>query len=399
MSTATAEAPVETKTAESVKTEAVKADVKVETSPPAKSELITSLLRPNVQVKDPKTGAVVAETGKKTEIKPTDSAASTEVKTEIKGETKTQEQHFHDLRKAREADAAALKERDAELAKLREEHEILKKSVPADWTEKLSAAEKREQEAQKKAQELQEHLVAVDLKFDPEIQQMQRIIETSVRELAGYIIESGVPFAEVNAAIREWDEDQLYVWKENLSPGKKQLFDVAFSEAVRTDRDYQKKLANPKMTMEEIGKRRMAEQEKQTQDYFEGLRREKGVILTELESAQEIVKNDPALRAELETLIDRAARLNGEPMPPAQILRHLANAHVLARHFQRVENEKGVLAEKLAGVEKTLAERDAFIAKLSGSSPVPGSGTGTAASVDDKKALVNKLIRPTVSVG
>lgn len=392
MSTAIAEAPVEAKTAESVKTAEVKTDaktdVKVETPPPAKSELITSLLRPNVQVKDPKTGAVVAETGKKADV------------VEAKVETKTQEHNFAELRKAREAAEAlateretAIKAKEAELLALRTEYDTFKKSAPVDLTEKLTAVEKR-------AQELDAELRVSNLARHPDfVKKYHDGIKQQVDGMAGLLKAAGVEAKEIQEALGRWDTAKLAEWHDGMDAATRIRFQNLWGRAEELDNQRVAELQQADQTWEEITNQQKAQMEKQNTDYFEGLRREKGVIITELESAQEIVKNDPVLRAELETLIDRAARLNGEPMPPAQILRHLANAHVLARHFQRVENEKGVLAEKLAGVEKTLAERDAFIAKLSGSSPVPGLGTGTAASVDDKKALVNKLIRPTVSVG
>lgn len=361
-----------------------------------RASTVGSLLRPTV-IRDGITVVPPPKAPEPLKEVPKEAPKAAEVKKEEpkKEEPKAndQERNFAELRKAREADAALLKEREAELARVREEFETHKKQpVPKDFEEKLTKAEQR-------ALELQQKLVAYDLTQEPEFQRISASISEAIEELAGYIVESGVPAAEVEAAIKRWDEGQLYEWKESLTPGAKLRFDEAFSTAIRLDRERTKKLQNAPQTMAEIQKARAAEQEQSRKQYLDSLRGDTKSVLDELLEKQEIVKNDPALQAELSGLLERAAGLNGERVSTRKILSDLAGAHVLARHFQRVDKERGELAEKLAAAEKTLAEREEFIKNLDGSTPnISPTGAAKTTGKPDA-AFIDNLLHPVVKTG
>lgn len=385
MSTATAEAPV--------------IESKPTPTPEDRAATVASLLRPpvirdGIVVQPAKAPEPLKEVAKETPKE--EKAVVAEVKKE---ESKKEEakpdpkQSWEELRKGREAAEALAKQHEADLARTREEFETYKKQpVPKEYEEKLTKAEQR-------ALELQQKLVAYDLQHEPEFQRISTGIQEAVQELAGYIVESGIPVAEVNAAIARWDEGQLYEWKEQMAPGAKLRFDEAFSTAIRLDRERTKKIQNAPQTMAEIQKARAAEQEQARKQHMDGLRGETKSILDELLEKQEIVKGDPALQTELSSLLDRAAGLNGERMSTRQILQNLAQSHVLARHFQRVDKERGELAEKLAAAEKTLAEREEFIKNLDSSTPNI-SPTGTAkAPVKADAAFIDSILHPVVKTG
>ena len=75
----------------------------------------------------------------------------------------------------------------------------------------------------------------------------------------------------------------------------------------------------------------------------------------------------------------------------------VANAHVLSRHFQRVEKEKADLATELETTKKTLAERDEFNKSMNGSIPTPGPNGGGGGG-DDSGKLIDALISPKIRV-
>jgi len=302
-------------------------------------------------------------------------------------------QSWEELRKGREAAEALAKQHEADLLRTREEFETYKKQpVPKEYEEKLTKAEQR-------ALELQQKLVAYDLTQEPEFQRISSGIQEAVQELASYIVDSGIPVSEVNAAIARWDEGQLYEWKEQMTPGAKLRFDEAFSTAIRLDRERTKKMQNAPQTMAEIQKARAAEQEQARKQHMDTLRGDAKSVLDELLEKQQIVKEDPALQAEVSALLERATGLNGERVSTRKILSDLASAHVLARHFQRVDKERGELAEKLAAAEKTLAEREEFIKKLDSSTPNINPTGASKVSTKPDAAFIDSILHPVVKTG
>jgi hypothetical protein len=373
-------------------------EAKTVTPPPAeqKTALVESLLRPNVVVKDSK-GAVVGETKpKQPDAKPSEKPV--ESKSEEVKPTE-QELNFKALREKTEAVEKTAKEREEaiklrekELADLRAEYDTFKKNpIPKEFEEKLTAAEKR-------AQELDSQLRVAALSRHPEFQRKYNDgIKQQAEGMASMAKAIGIDPKEIQEALGRWDTTKFSEWFDAMDRPSQIRFQGFWGRAEQLDTERLMELENAEKTYGEMEKAQKSTMEKAQQDYVDGLRKEKTTILGELESSQELVKNDPALRAEIETLIDRAARLNGEPMQPGQILRSLANAHVLARHFERVSKEKADLSTELEGVKKTLAERDAFITKMNGGIPTPGP-TGEKPAGDEKKALLQKLFNPTVRI-
>jgi hypothetical protein len=383
MSTAIAEAP----------------PTEVKTEAPDKKALVSSLLRPTVTPKDSPAPVKAPET-KAEPVAKVESTKAEPVKSEPEKKPTEQEMNFAKLRESKEAAdklaaerEAAIKAKEEELGKLRTEYETFRKNpVPKEFEEKLTAAEKR-------AQELDAHLRVAALARHPDFQRKYNDgIKQQVDAMAAMMKQAGVEAPEIQTVLSRWDTTRMSEIHDSLDRPSQIRFAGLWSRAEELDNQRLAELADADRTYGEIEKQQKTAMEKAQADYIDGLKREKGAILTELEGSQEIFKNDPALRSEVEGLIDRAARLNGEPMTPGQILRSLANSHVLARHFERVQKEKGELADKLAATEKTLAERDEFIKKLNGSIPSPGESTGTATAGDEKKVLLSKLVHPTLSI-
>lgn len=389
MSTAILEPPV---------TEVVKTTPAAPVAPTAeqKAATVASLLRPSV-IKDgvlqtPKAPEPLKEVAKE-EVKAKETpVAEVKKEPEVKAPTDA-EKNFAALREKAEAAEKRALEHEARIKAITEEYETLKKQpVPAEFSEKLTKAEQR-------AQELQQKLVAYDITQEPEFQKISTGIQEAVQELAGYVVESGVPVAEVNAAIARWDEGQLFEWKEAMTPGQRLRFEEAFSTAIRLDRERTKKLQNPQATMEQMQKARQAEQEAARKSRSEKMRAEAKSVLDELLEKKHISEDDQDLKKEVSELLFRSVDGGEEKLSVREVFRTIAQGHVLGRHFQRVEKQRSELAEKLAAAEKTLAERDEFIKSLNGSEPSINPTNTTKASDKPSDGFINSLLRPVVKTG
>lgn len=373
MSTAIAEPPpavTETKPVETAVAEAAP-------TPAQQDAMVESILRPTV-----------AKIG---EAKPAPKVeAKTEaVKTEAKAEVKDVEKNWAELRAAREAAEKKASEHEARVKAITEEYETFKKNpVPKEVEERLTKSEQR-------ALELQKELQTANLARDPEFQQKYSVpIEAAVKRMSAAFLAAGADQKEINAAVANWNEQQFSDWMEAMPPAQRLQAQAAYMRAVELDAQRQHELSNAEQGYQELQKNRATEQEQATKKYMDGLRAEKKAILDELNATQPIFKDDPALQEEVTTLIDKAAGLNGERLTPGTILRSMAQSQVLARHFQRVDKERGEAVAKVADLEAQVKLRDEQIAALSSSSP--GINPTGAKEGVDADAIVNSILHPKI---
>jgi len=303
------------------------------------------------------------------------------------------EKNWAELRAAREAAEKLAKEREEELTRVRTEYETFKKNpVPKEFEEKLTAAEKR-------ALEMQERLRAADLAQDPEFQRKYaEPIQSSLELMRDAAVAAGVTPQEVTQAITAWDKSKFAEWLDAMPATEKMDFQAAYVRAVDLDRQRNHELKNASRAWEELSKTRQSEQERQQKLYLDSLRNETKSVLTELADSQEMFKNDPELQRETETLLNRAAGLDGERLPTKQILSNIAQAHVLARHFQRVDKELGESKAELEKLRKDLAERDAFIKGQNLAVPGINPTVVPSTSPGETQAMAAKFLRPIVRV-
>jgi len=358
MSTATIEPPVtEAKPAEVVPAQPTPAA-------PAKVD-VSAFLNPKV-VKD---GEVI--TPPPTPAKKQDAPAPAATPEPVAKPPSDQEVNFAKLREKAEKAEKKAQELEAQYQKALSDYEEYKKNpVPPEMVEKLTAAEKR-------AQELQQHLRTADLARDPEFQaKYAKGIEVSMKTMGEVLTGAGVDAADVKRAINSWDEDALATLAENLSPGQRLRFNAAYQKAVELDTQRTVELQDSDRTWGELQKQRQAAHEAQQKSYFDSLKNDRNSVISELLEQQAEVLKDEEVRKQTEQLLDRAAGLNGDKMQPKEVLKTLAATHVLAHHFKRVDAERTQLKEELEATKKTLAERDQFIAGLSGSTPSPSPTNG-----------------------
>lgn len=373
MSTAIAEPPpVETKTAE------VAVAVEAVSTPAQQDAVVETLLRPTV--------AKIGESkpASKVEAKPAEV-----VKTEVKDGKADVEKNWAELRAAREAAEKRAAEHEARVKTITEEYETFKKNpVPKEVEERLTKSEQR-------ALELQKELQTANLSRDPEFQQKYSVpIEAAVKRMSAAFLAAGVDQKEINTAVAQWNEQQFSDWMEAMPPAQRLQAQAAYMRAVELDAQRQHELSNAEQGWQELQKNRAAEQERSSKAYMDGLRTEKRAIMDELSATQPIFKEDPTLREEVETLIDKTAGLNGERLPPGAILRSMAQSQVLARHFQRVDKERGEAVAKVADLEAQVKLRDEQIAALSSSSP--GINPTGAKGGEDADATINALLHPKI---
>ena len=342
--------------------------------------LVQTLLRPTV-----------AKIG---EVKPPAQAKKEEVKKEeprAKVETDA-DRNFAALREKADAAEKRAIEHEARIKAITEEYETFKKQpVPKEFEERLTKAEQERANFQKELQ-------AAALARDPDFQQKYAVpIDGAIKRMSAAFVAAGADQKEVNAAIAQWNEGQFNDWMESMPATQKLQAQAAYMRAVELDTQRSAELANADQGWQELQKGRAAEQERATKQYMDGLRAEKKSIIEELMTTQPIFKDDPALQKEVETLIDETAGLNGTRRNPRQILESVAKSQVLARHFQRVDKERGEALAKVTELEAKLKERDDFIAAQSNSSPTINP-TGAKATQADTDAAVNALLHPKVRV-
>lgn len=370
MSTAIAEPPPE-----------VKSEVIV---PPAQdpAAIVDSLLKPKVTP-----GVTERVELKATEKVPDKAAEKVPEKTEKAAPD--QDKNWAEMRAAREADKQAREAAEAELKKVREEYEGYKaKPVPKEFEEKLTAAEKR-------ALELDVQLKTVALARHPDFQRKyQAPIELAMKNMVEVAQAAGIDKAEAHKAVEQWNEAAFAEWVGNMAPQHEVKFKGIWSRAIELDSARAAELADADNAWKEIEKRQQDEAKGYQDKFQSALREDKKGILAELLEKQEIFKGDEALRKETEALIDKAAGLGGEKMTNREVLNMIAQGHVLARHFQRVDAERTEHAAKIEELSKKVAEQDEFIKSLNGGSLVPGPAGAKKGAVDDK--FIDSLIRPSV---
>lgn len=354
---------------------------------PDPAAVVASLLKPNVRPKGD--AAPIQNTPPVAKVDP----PKEQPKVEPEKPKADAEKNWAELRAAREAAEKLAKEREEELNKVRTEYETFKKNpVPKEFEEKLTAAEKR-------ALEMQERLRVADLQQDPEFQRKYaEPIQSSLELMRDAALAAGVTQQEAIQAITAWDKAKFAEWVETMPATERMDFQAAYVRAVDLYRQREHELKNSKQTLEELNKSRQSEQERQQKLYMEALRGDTKSVLTELSDTQEIYKNDPELQKEVEGLLNRATGLEGEVIPRKQLLKNIADAHVLSRHFQRLDKEHTETKAELEKLKKDLAERDAFIKgqnlAIPGINPTVPATNGLA----DDKSVGLKFLRPSVRV-
>jgi len=373
MSTATAE-QLEVKTTPEPTPEQVKAE-----------QMAASILRPGV-VKEGVT--IVPPLAKKEPVK---EEPKTEAKAPVVPDKPLSDKEINlgELRKAREAAEATLKEREAELAKAREEFETFKKNpIPKEFEEKLTTAEKR-------AQEFQRELQAAALGRDPDFQKRFNVpIQQNLDIISSVLVNNGVDKAEVAQMINQWDENRMAETADGLPPAARLKVTAAMMEAIRLDNQKQQEIQHADQTFAEMQKQRQQAQEQSQQEHLKSLQKDRDFVLAKF-GENEIFKADEEVRKQTQEMLDSVIGVNGNKMPASNVLTILGSTFLAAKQLEKTIAEKTEMASKLEAAEKKIADQEEFIKSVQSGIPVPNPTSGAPAG-GDVNALVNSILKPRV---
>lgn len=340
---------------------------------------------------------VVTETGKQKE----DAAVAKEVvktdppKEEKKAEVKDEkgkeaaQQSFAELRQKAEAAEKALKEAAEERDRLKTQYEeLMKKPAPEEFLKKLEATEKEKAEYQKRLRE-------ADLSRDPEFNaQFDVPIRAAMEQMVEIAVRGGVDRKEAVAAVSAWDRGQFKEWLGVLDELDRGEFAAAVNQASTLYKQKEATLANAETEFQKLQKQREEAQKSQQEQYRSGLAADVEANLKELAETP-LGKEHTELLTETRTLLRRAARLEGEPVEPKVLLGMVGKSLLMAKGFEKQQQLLEEKAAKIVELEKTLAERDAFIKERSGDTPPIGGSTPAKKQTGKEAAMA--ILNPRVA--
>lgn len=322
------------------------------------------------------------------------------VKEVLKSETKVEEKkpeavkedkpdNFAALRQKAEAAEKAAADAAAERDRLRAEYEEYKKKpAPKEVMDELEMTKKEKAEYQKRLRE-------ADLARDPEFNaRFDNPIRASMEQMVNIAVAAGVERKDAAAVVSAWDKGQFREWLSTMDDLQKTEFGAAMQNAVMLYNQKETELANAEQTWKERVKQQEEQQKTQREQYLSGLSADIEANLKELAETP-LGKDHTELLTETRTLLRRAGGLEGERIDNKTLLGMVGKSLLLAKGFERQEKALAEKAEKIAELEKTLAERDAFIKEQSSATPsVNGSLSTTKTSA---KAAAQAILNPVIN--
>jgi hypothetical protein len=343
-----------------------------------------------VVVDDKKTPKEPAKVEAKTEpVKEAKTEPVKEAKTEPVKESTPAQLSFAELRQKTEAAEKAATEAAAERDRLKAEYEEYKKKpIPEDFMKKLAETEKEKAEYQKRLRE-------ADLSRDPEFNaRYDTGIRTAMQQMVDIVAQAGIDRKEATAAVIGWNKGQFAEWMDTLGPVEKLEFGAAMQQAVTLYGQKEAELANAEQTWQTRQKQQEETAKTQREQYLTGLSADIEANLKELGETP-LGKDHTELLTETRTLLRRAGGLEGERIDNKTLLGMVGKSLLLAKGFERQEKALVEKAEKIAELEKILAERDAFIKERNGDTPPIGGSL--PAKKQDAKAAARAILNPVVA--
>jgi hypothetical protein len=297
--------------------------------------------------------------------------------------------NFAALRQKAEAAEKAAAEAAAERDRLRAEYEEYKKKpAPKEVMDELEMTKKEKAEYQKRLRE-------ADLARDPEFNaRFDNPIRASMEQMVNIAVAAGVERKDAAAVVSAWDKGQFREWLSTMDDLQKTEFGAAMQNAVMLYNQKETELANAEQTWKERVKQQEEQQKTQREQYLSGLSADIEANLKELAETP-LGKDHTELLTETRTLLRRAGGLEGERIDNKTLLGMVGKSLLLAKGFERQEKVLAEKTQKIAELEKTLAERDAFIKEQSSATPsVNGSLSTTKTSA---KAAAQAILNPVIN--
>lgn len=298
------------------------------------------------------------------------------------------DKNFAALRQKAEAKEKEAAEAAAERDRLKAEmEELRKRPAPEEFVKELELTKKERAEYQKRLRE-------ADLARDPEFNaKYDTGIQTAMQQMVDIVAATGVDRKEASAAVSAWNKGQFADWMEGLGPVEKLEFGAAMQQVMSLYGQKQTELSQAEQTWQGLQKQREESAKQEREKYLGNLNSEIEANLKELAETP-LGKDHTDLLAETRTLLRRAGGLEGERIDNKSLLGMVGKSLLLAKGFERQEKALAEKAEKIAELEKTLAERDEFIKKVNGATP--GIGGKLPPAQQDRKALARAMLNPVV---
>lgn len=309
-----------------------------------------------------------------------------EKKEEVKSDA---DKNFAALRQKAEAKEKEAAEAAAERDRLKAEmEELRKRPAPEEFVKELELTKKERAEYQKRLRE-------ADLARDPEFNAKFDVpIRNGMQRMMDMAIAAGVPKEDALKAINTWNENTMSDWMENVFGQVERVkFGGELQQVSTTYAQKQDALAESEQTWQGLQKQREESAKQEREKYLGNLNSEIEANLKELAETP-LGKDHTDLLAETRTLLRRAGGLEGERIDNKSLLGMVGKSLLLAKGFERQEKALAEKAEKIAELEKTLAERDEFIKKVNGATP--GIGGKLPPAQQDRKALARAMLNPVV---
>lgn len=279
----------------------------------------------------------------------------------------TKEESFATLRKKSE-------DLQKELDDLRGKYSTVEKEYNDYKSKPIELPEEHKTRLTKAEQERDEYLKeirAFRIEKDPEFtERYVKPIQNSIAIMQRVATEAGVDEATLKAGFGRWDDNAFGEWMENMQPGQKAKFSAAWMEAERLEQERVGKIADSNKTYEEMIKTREAEAKSRFEaDQAENQKLAKGLIKKFILD-NESTKDFEDLPQAAENIAMRVARYE---ITPQEVMETAIQNQALVRmHNRQVESNKS-LTEKIAELEKKIADQDSFIKEHAGATPNPAA--------------------------
>lgn len=267
-----------------------------------------------------------------------------------------------------------LEEREKELEDVRGKYSAIEKEYGDYKAKPFELPEEHKTRLTKAEQERDEYLnklKALDVQHDPQYQEkFVKPIQSRISVMQKVAMELGLDEAALKQGFGRWDKQAFGEWIESMDAGQKARFSTAWGEAELLEEQRIATLNDPGKAYEEMAKAREAEAKSQFESNLsENQKMAKGLIQKFILD-NESTKDFEDLPGAAENVAMRVARYE---VTPQEVMEAMINNQALARmHGKQAEVIKA-RDEKIAELEKKLADQDAFIKEHAGSTPNPNA--------------------------
>lgn len=309
-------------------------------------------------------------------------------KESVKEEPKTDaEKNFAALRTKAEAAEKAHEDAKAQLAKIQAEYEEYKKKPAPD------NVLKELEETRKAKEEYQRELRVAALARDPEFNaKYDKPIQTAMQAMVDIAVAGGMEKNDALRMVSAWDKTRFAEALATMDDVGKMEFGAHMQEAIRLYGQKQAELDNAETSWQARQKQQEEAQKGQQEAYRKGLMSDIDAVLKEAGETP-LGKEEGALE-NVRGLLEKAAGLGGERLSNREMFKLMGTSAMLATAFQRQTKVMEEKEAKIADLEKTVAERDAFIKDQNLS--IPSVNGSSVEKKLDRKELARQFLNPVV---